>query len=835
MSAQKIDQSVIRIGIDLGTTNSEIAVDTGSGVEVVKNLLGDDYTPSVFGVDKAGNKVVGKKAYNKLFRSSSSDEFANNKAEVKRLMGTNQTINFPRLHAKMTPEEVSAEILKSLKADLTRKCPSFPTTAAVITVPAYFDSLQNEATKRAGKLAGFKYVVLLQEPIAAAMAYGFGSDKNQSWIVYDLGGGTFDVALVSSNAGILKVVEHGGDNFLGGKDIDNKLVDDVIRPAILSSFNITDFTASNPKYSSTFAKLKAIAETAKIELSSYNKTTIEIDEVGSDDDGREIYLSLDYTRQEFDDLIRPIVDKTIDITKDVIKRSKISKSAISKIVFVGGPTQIPYIRKRAGDDLGIQIDTSVDPLTTVARGACVYGLSERIPENITESTSRLDSNTVKLTINYDPMTSDDEEMITGTASLPDNGEYSLKISSDSGFYTSNNIKIKNGKFFDTVAVEPSKTNTYWIYLVDKNGNSLPVSPESFTITQGLSVQGVPIPHDIGVIYAKKNFDNDFKMTEACDKFFERGSILPLEATKPYRTARDLKKNAENPLPIKVYEGDSSNPSYNSTITTLAIDGNKLDYDLPAGSDIDITIKINESREVTVEAYLPDLDLLVDARVDEYAQSINVNELRSGLARQKERADKISSDNKEKKTIEDQLKTIERNLDTNDTDSQQKAERDLRSLGQKLDSIEQSGLTGNLIGQLSRAITDVKSLVSEMPTDVNINRLTKECSRVENDAKKAIDSKDEVLLKRAIDQVTSLWFRVAQEHPGFWVDMLGRAIDRKPQMSDQRLADYHISKANEAIDKTDLEELKRHVRELWKLIPEDERDDAEFGNIAGITK
>ncbi len=836
--SSKIDTSVIRIGIDLGTTNSEIAVNRDGEIEIVKNLLGDDYTPSVFGIDKAGNKVVGKKAYDKLFKGSSPDELDNNKAEVKRLMGTDEKINFSRLGKSMTPEEVSAEILKSLKADLTRKYPDFPTTAAVITVPAYFDSLQNEATKRAGKLAGFKHIVLLQEPIAAAMAYGFSADKNQTWIVYDLGGGTFDVALVSANNGILKVVEHGGDNFLGGKDIDQSLVDKVIKPAILRNFTLTDFNANNKKYRGIFAKLKAIAESAKIELSSYDKTTIEIDEIGNDENGREIYVSIDYTRTEFNDLIKPIVDKTIDVTKNVVKRSRIGKASISRVVFVGGPTQIPYIRQRVADDLGIDIDVSVDPLTTVARGACVYGLSERIPIDLIDDTSKT-QDAVKLTLNYDSMTSDDDQLVTGSIeNLPGNSQYYVRISSDSGFYSSNNIKIKNGKFFDTVAVERGKTNTYWIYLLDNDGNSIPVFPDSFTITHGLSVQGAPIPHDIGVIYTKKNLANNGQMIEVCDKFFERGLVLPLEATHSYKTARTLQKDEDTPLPIKVYEGDSSNPNYNEIITTLKIDGHKLDYDLPAGSDIDITIKVNESREVSVDAYLPDIDLLLNARADTYAQAIDTDKLQRSLDTQKERAEQLmsSANVEEEKRIKEDISSIQNNINNaSDTDSRQKAERDLNALSQRLDKIEGGKSTTGLARDLEQIIQGTNTMLGQMDDrNSNYDSLTQEFDDIKCAAEKAIADKDDIALQHIIDQASDLQLRIAMEDPGFWVAMLRNIEKDRHAIPDQQLASYHTNKAHEAIANNDVDELRRHVQELIRLMP-NEAQNRINSNLAGITK
>jgi molecular chaperone DnaK len=339
--ASVVDNSIIRIGIDLGTTNSEISANIDGDAEVVKNTQGDEYTPSVFGIDKAGNELVGRKAYDKLFKSSSNSESQNFKAEVKRLMGTSEKVEFQRAGKSLSPEEVSSKILISLKNDLLRKYSDFDTKGAVITVPAYFNTLQNEATKRAGKLAGFDYVTLLQEPIAAAMAYGFKQDINENWLVFDFGGGTFDAALISSKDGIMSVIEHGGDNFLGGKDIDNLLIEEILVPAISAEFSIIDFSDTNEKYKGTLAKLKYIAEAAKIDLSEYENISIEIDDIGQDDNGEEIFKVIEYSRDDFNKLIKPIVDKAIDVSKEVINKSGLSSDSISKAVFVGGPTQIP--------------------------------------------------------------------------------------------------------------------------------------------------------------------------------------------------------------------------------------------------------------------------------------------------------------------------------------------------------------------------------------------------------------------------------------------------------------------------------------------------------------
>jgi len=298
---------VIQIGIDLGTTNSSVAINNKGVIDIVKNDLGDEYTPSVFGIDKAKNKIVGKRAYETLFEHAGLDEEKNYKAEVKRLMGTSETKFFERLDKEMRPEEISAEILIFLKEAIVKRYPKFDTSAAVITVPAYFSTLEAEATKRAGNLAGFEHVVLLQEPIAAAMAYGFSNSENNNWIIYDLGGGTFDVALVSAKDGILSVREHNGDNFLGGKDFDSLIVNKIIKPKILENFELKNFDGNNKKYKGVFSKLKYKAEEAKIYLSNYEQTIIEIEEIGKDDNNKEINLSIEISRAELQALIKPLV------------------------------------------------------------------------------------------------------------------------------------------------------------------------------------------------------------------------------------------------------------------------------------------------------------------------------------------------------------------------------------------------------------------------------------------------------------------------------------------------------------------------------------------------
>lgn len=838
------EDGVIKVGIDLGTTNSEVAVNINGKAEIVKNSLQDEYTPSVFGIDKAKNKVVGRKAYDKLFKSSSEDEFNNNKAEVKRLMGTSEKVHFERTNADMTPEEVSAEILKSLKEDVTRKYPELETQYAVITVPAYFSTLQAEATKRAGEIAGFKYVVLLQEPIAAAIAYGFDNTKDQNWLVYDLGGGTFDVALISSKDGVLTVLAHSGNNFLGGKDFDWAIVDEVIKPAVLEKYKIKDFDRSSKNLAvrSAFARLKALAETAKIELSQFDKTTIEVEDIGKDlADDEDVYVSVDLNRKDFEQLIKAKVAETVELTRKTIKEAGVQSSSVSKIVLVGGPTQIPYIKETLEQEFDLTIDNSVDPLTIVARGACLFGLSQRVPQEILAEHHEAISSEVAVKLHYEAMTSEDDETVAGVIDeLKDAKEdYYVQIQAENGSYTSSKIKLKSGKFFDTVAVNKGVQNVYWLYLFDDAGNSLSVYPDQFSITHGLTVSGSPIPHTIGVIYAEKGISSDFQLKEVCDPYFDKNSVPPLNETRTFRTLSKLEKGKDNQLPIKIYEGEAEVPSRNQVITTLEIDGKQLPYDLPADTEVDLTIKVDGSRTVTVEAYIPSIELTLNkTRADKYAQTVDVKQLEADLNAQRARLSKVKANVPQEQydELENSVNELSGNIKNADmdTDDKNKAERDLRQLETKLDELEHEKELPQLKAELEECFDNADELIGNLAEGREKQRISDQIDVLRKEGNQAIQNGDKAMLSRVIQQVRDVTIRALVEDPSFWVWQLNEIKSNKAKLSNQTDGEYYIDKADKAIEQNDFEELKRCVRNLLNMLPAEEQE-AISGSMAGITK
>ena len=360
------------------------------------------------------------------------------------------------------------------------------------------------------------------------------------------------MALISSKDGALSVLGHNGDNFLGGKDFDWAVVDKVIVPKILEKFDVKDFTRGSKKYRSIFAKLKYYAETAKIALSQTDESTIEVEKIGEDDNGKEIYLTIPFTRKDFEKLIKPFVDKTIELSKETIKDAGVKQSSISRIVLVGGPTMIPYIKDRLEKDLKVEVDTSSDPLTVVARGACIYAVSQKIPKEFLESKKTTDSSVKTLRLNYESLTSETEETLTGVVEeLKDAEEdYFIQVQSEGGQFSGKKIKLKNGKFIETVNLDKNKTTLFWVYLFDADGNPIKTDPESFSITHGLSVSGAPIPHSIGVGIVKRGFSGaSFAMAEEFEVIFEKNSILPLKATRTGLPSASRSRSASSTMAL----------------------------------------------------------------------------------------------------------------------------------------------------------------------------------------------------------------------------------------------------------------------------------------------
>lgn len=829
----KINNSTIPIGIDLGTTNSSIAVNVNGKIEIIKKPGGVGYTPSVFGFNKTGNKIVGQKAYEYLYKHGSKNEDKNFKAEIKRLMGTPETVFFERAKTKMTPEEISSEILKELKEDVLRKYSDFPTISAVITIPAAFSILQSEATKKAGNLAGFKHVVLLQEPIAAAVSYGFQNAENENWLIYDFGGGTFDIALISCKDGILSVLGHNGDNFLGGKNIDWDIVDKIITPKILEKYQLANFTRKNTKYKNIFSHLKYSAELAKIELSQYDNTTIEIEDIGKDDSGDEISLSIKMTRLELETIVKPIVDRTIELTNSTLKESGLKNESIKKLILVGGPTQMPYLKERLENELQVQVDSSVDPLTVVAHGACIFAMSKTIPKEFLTNKAKENKNANKITLNYSPLTSDTEESVTGIIEdLNDSEQYYIQIQSDSGTFTGTKTKINKGKFYYVINIEPNKQNLFWVYVFDQKGNPVKISTDSFSITHGLSVSGAPIPHSINVVLSKRNISSNI-VTDVCEKLLEKGSILPLKKTLDvYKTSRILKKDEDSSLDIDIVEGESEIPDRNTFVCKLGIKGKDLPYDLPEETPVELTVEYTESREIFVTAYVPLIDMTLNARKTEKDEQIDLELIASELESQRHRAKEMMEDCtiEENKKIDNIIDSVEKSSTSVDEDDIRKANKQLKDLKILLDKNDQEKATSKLTKEYHSRVENIQKIIHEYANPEELDSLTKQLENIKLDGEKAIKSENKTLIIQINEQLNALEQKILFSNFGYCVEYFKYIISvgQNVGFTNEQDAQYCITKGAAAIESEDIDELQKWIIELNNLLPSNEHVDSRSG-------
>ena len=347
------------IGIDLGTTNSCCAVLEGGTPTVIANAEGDRTTPSVVAFTKKGDELVGIQAKRQAVTNAD-----NTIASIKRLMGTNKKV---KANGKeYTPEEISAKILAKIKKDAEAYLGE-PVTKAVITVPAYFNDAERQATKNAGKIAGLEVERIVNEPTAAALAYGLDKqDKLQTILVYDLGGGTFDVSILELGDGVYEVKSTSGNNRLGGDDFDKRVMDYIVEE--IKKETGADVTGDQM----AMQRIKDEAEKAKKDLSNATMATISLPFIAQVN-GSPVNYEGELSRAKFESLNKDLFDSTLESVRKALKDAKLSASDINQVVLVGGSTRIPYIQDLVKKELGKEPNKSVNPDEVVAMGAAIQG------------------------------------------------------------------------------------------------------------------------------------------------------------------------------------------------------------------------------------------------------------------------------------------------------------------------------------------------------------------------------------------------------------------------------------------------------------------------------
>jgi molecular chaperone DnaK len=568
--------STINYGIDLGTSNSLIAKFDKGNVEVFKNPNGFKETlPSVVGF-RNDRTLIGDQARTYLTRDPKSVV-----SRFKRKMGTSETFKIKALGSSKSPVELSAYVLKELKNFVHS---GEEVDAAVITIPASFDTVQSNATKEAGIQAGFKTVLLLQEPIAASLAYANrdkSSDlKNSQWLVYDLGGGTFDVALVKIVEGELTVLDHEGDNYLGGTDFDALIVEKLIVPELQKrgSFAdlLTQMKSESGKHNKLWHTLLLRAEEAKVELSNKTSAEIEVTEV-EDDDGKTIDAFITIARSEFEAVIKEAVDGTVEMMKKIITRNSLQPSDLKFVLMVGGSTYIPFVRKRVEEVMGIEVDTSIDPTNAIAVGAAYFaGTKEKSAAG--SQTPRTKS-ALKIRATYNKASQEKEETFSAKFE-GELGGLQYRIVSDDGSFDSG-LKKLTQRIMEDLPLREGAFNLFQLKVTDASGNAVPIDLDIIQIAQGrYSVAGQMLPEDLCLVK-----DDVAAKDTRLKLLFGKNSVLPSKCKETVEVGKTLVKGSKDSIHIMVVEGPSNrHASTNKPIGSLAISGAQVSRDLIKGTE-----------------------------------------------------------------------------------------------------------------------------------------------------------------------------------------------------------------------------------------------------------
>ncbi len=588
------------IGIDLGTTNSAICSYDGTNVRVWKSPEQNDVTPSAIYVDKRGNRYYGIKAYNQAPYNP------NNSATLfKRFMGTSTKIELEAAQLSLTPEECSAEVLKVLYGYLPEEIRNDPETAVVITVPAAFNQMKKDATLQAARMAGINNVALMQEPVAAIMSIMRASKQEGIFLVYDLGGGTFDVSIAENINGKVNLLAHGGVEMCGGRDIDRMVFNQIVVPWLRSNFSLPEDFLINRKYK-TFCRVAQWAtERAKIELSANEISTIALSEGEArtaDEDGNEMYLDIDLNRQQVDGIIADLVKETVEATRETMNKAGLSANDIERIVFVGGPTNYKPLRDKIAYELSLPANIDVNPMTAVAEGASIFAESIDWSSNThsRKAANEVIKTNIDLSFKYEARTPNNTARIMCVLGNELNG-YSIEFTSSDTGWSSGSATLKNNMMV-SLPLNKSGENTFTIKVVDEFGREQAIGSNTIVIVKTLAtIAAIPASHSIGIeVLDKLGGVPELKF------LVEEGDSLPRKGSVTFKAGQTLKAGTNDSINIKLWEGNIQSPiTDNRFIGMLKIVGRDIDTGVvPTGADIECEYEVLDSGTINLEVSIP---------------------------------------------------------------------------------------------------------------------------------------------------------------------------------------------------------------------------------------
>lgn len=593
------------IGIDLGTTNSAICSYDGETVRLYKSADQNDVTPSAIFIDRRGNKYLGKRAYDSAAKNPD-----NAATKFKRMMGTSTPVKLSAVSVTMTPEECSAEILKLCFGYLPEEIRNSGKTGTVITVPAAFNQMQKDATLAAAEMAGLGSVALMQEPVAAVMCVMKQRKGDGVFLVFDLGGGTLDVAIAESISGRVSLLAHGGVAMCGGTDFDRSILDNVVKPWLLSQFDLPDDFTVNSKYKSLLRMCLWAAEKAKIELSAKEESVISLTESDlgvTDQSGAEIYVDIPFSRKQLDELIAPKIDEAIQSTRETLEKAGLSAHDVERVVFVGGPTQYKPLRDKVAFEIGIAPSTDVNPMTAVAEGAAVFAesIDWKSQSRGRKSTRGALSTggSLDLSFNFIARTPDSKAKIVAKVGGKAETGTEFQIDSLDTGWSSGRLALKDGAAVELSLAKPGE-NTFKIFVFDSKGGPVSLKEDKIVIARtAASIDAIPASHSVGV-EARDKLGGRLVL----DHLVREGDQLPKKGKKTFKTQESLRAGSAGSIKFKLWEGEISDPiNDNRFIGMFEIKGSDFDDGvIAAGAEMICEYEVGDSGNIMMEVSVPSI-------------------------------------------------------------------------------------------------------------------------------------------------------------------------------------------------------------------------------------
>ena len=831
------------VGIDLGTTNSAIAIYDGTRCQVRKSTKHtEDVTPSAIYYGRRGGRYIGRRAYENSFVEPDRTAL-----HFKRLLGTKTKIEIEGAGRPLTPEECSAEILRTLWGYLPEEVRN-EQPGTIITTPAAFNQMQKNATKEAAEAANIGQIALLQEPVAAVMSILQQGATNGMFMVYDLGGGTLDIAVAEAHDGHVNLLAHGGVSMHGGKDWDRAIMDNVVKPWLTNRYNLPKNMRQIEKYKNLLRAALRRTEEAKIALSSQPETMFEPLEGGQgyqdieDEKGEIIELEEDLklSRDKLNQLIKAKIGESVVTATETLKEAGVTSEDIEKIVFVGGPTNYAPLREAVCYQLGIRGSTEVNPMTAVAEGAAIYAESVEWDGDTTQRKSSRGTTASRgalgVELAYTKRSAEEHGQIK--AKLKDKAQLdaTLEVSSEDTGWSSGRVPVGTGA---SIKVPLSKwgENRFVVDVRDADGECIALEEDAITIVRtAVAVEGIPASHSIGV-----EVQDRIGGTMTIEWLVRKGDNLPSQGTRTFRAGARVRQGSTDWLLFKLCEGESDNPKYNRPIGALRIEGGDFDDgQIEKGAELECIYSVDNGGTVRIEVQVPSISASFGEGRNFYAHQEGQVDLHGDRQRVKDEAqatltearklqDQIGSETLDK-VIDKLERTVAQNTEEADIDEVQEIRETMleaqRAIGKTRQENRQQTRRMDLDETVAAFGGKMRSLASAAEQ--------RQIDTLVRTAQEAIEEDDPDFEKQH-EELEGRVYGLLWRNDGFVVAYFRWLCQRPQEFTDQQRFWRLASEGKKAVERSDVAHLRQRVLPALRSIQYERSDRVDLAEAANILR